>query len=140
MKKNKETMPTMTQYINRLSLEQMEYLDLFDDIPYKYVKDLVKMDNETDFEVEIEDIYCDRVAWFETKITFTININDIDKTFEKVLYYNNSSPIALAIMELEDNESSGEDNEESSESGETSDESSEDEDNEIEDNLLSRAQ
>ena len=151
----------MTNYTNCLSLKQVDYLELFDDLPYKYVKNLVKMDNETDFEVEIEDIVCDRVGWCETKFTFTISINDIDRTFEKVLYYNNSSPIALAIIELEYNEPSDESSDESSEESEEDNEESEDseEDNEesedseeiseeiseelgedIEDNILSRPQ
>jgi len=93
----------MSNYTNRLSLEQMEYFDLFDEIPYKFIKKLVKMDSETDFEVDIEDIECDIIAYCKTKFTFTITINDIDKTFEKILHYNSSSPIAIAIMELEDN-------------------------------------
>jgi hypothetical protein len=112
----------------------MEFLELFDEIPYKYVKNLVKMESETDFEVDIINLECDRVGWCETKFTFTITINDIDRTFEKVLYYNNSSHIALAIIELEYNESSDESSDESSEDEESSDESS-DESGE-EDNLL----
>ena len=49
----------MANYTNCLSLEQMEYLDLFDNIPYKVVKKLVKLHDETDFKIEIKDLQHD---------------------------------------------------------------------------------
>ena len=140
----------MTSYT--INLITMKYLDLFDEIPYKDIKEFIHNDDfDDDYFVEIEHLDCERIAWCDTKITFTITINDIEKTFEKVLHYNNSSPFALAIMELEQEQDEEEDesSEESSEGeeedesieGEEEDESSEEEEESSEgDNILSRQQ
>ena len=113
-----------------INLEMMKYLDLLDDLPYKDIKHFIHNEYFEDYYIDIEHLECDRIAYCETKITFTITINDIDKTFEKILYYNNSSGIALAIMEIQNED----DNEEEQDNEE------EDNEEEIEDNMLSRAQ
>jgi len=91
----------------------IEYLGLFDDLPYKYVKSIInccKTDEdkmEYDFEVDIEDLDCDRDTWCKTKFTFTLKINVsrgslplmVDKKFVVIKVYNSSSPMAMYICE-----------------------------------------
>ena len=43
-------------YANSLKLSTIEYLDLLDDIPYKYIKKLINEDDEDDYDVEITDL------------------------------------------------------------------------------------
>ena len=68
-------MSTETEYTNCISLEQMEYLDLFDNIPYKVVKKIVKVDDDTDFEVEIKDLPHDDYNKCFTSFKFTLEID-----------------------------------------------------------------
>ena len=99
--------PTMTNYTNCLTLEQMEYLDLFDNIPYKVVKKLVKLHDETDFEVEIEDIPIDGCCMCSTSFTFKLEIDIskgslplmVEKEYCVIKEYNGSSPMAMYIGE-----------------------------------------
>ena len=114
---------TMTNYTNCLTLEQMEYLDLFDEIPYKVVKKLVKLDDETDFEVEIKDIPIDGCCMCSTSFTFKLEINIsqgslplmVEKEYCVIKEYNGSSPMAMFIggnlVEEEEEESSEEEEE-----------------------------
>jgi len=105
------------EYTNCLNMEQIDYLDLFDDIPYKYIKNIIK-DKDYDLEVEITDVDCDRVAWCKTKFEFELQINVsqgslplyVNKKFEVIKEYNNSSPMALFMLDLqiEDEEESDE--------------------------------
>ena len=96
---------TMTNYTNCLTLEQMEYLDLFDNIPYKDVKKLVKLDDETDFEVEIKDLPTDSGYMCSTSFTFKLEINIsqgslplmVEKEYCVIKEYNGSSPMAMFI-------------------------------------------
>ena len=97
----------MTNYTNCLTLEQMEWLDLFDEIPYKVVKKIVKMDDETDFEVEIKDIPIDDYNRCSTSFTFKLEINIsqgclplmVEKEYCVIKEYNCSSPMAMYIGE-----------------------------------------
>ncbi len=97
----------MTNYTNCIPLATAKWLDLFDDIPYKYLKKL--LEEEDDFIVEIEDMPCDRVAWCKTSFTFTLDINVsggslplmVKKEFTVIKEYNGSSPMALTIMGLQ---------------------------------------
>jgi hypothetical protein len=99
--------PTMTNYTNCLTLEQMEYLDLFDNIPYKDVKKLVKLDDETDFEVEIKDLPNDSGYMCSTSFTFKLEIDIsqgslplmVEKEYCVIKEYNGSSPMAMYIGE-----------------------------------------
>ena len=117
-------------YTNNINYHKIDYLDLFDDIPFKHVKSIVNQNKNVedwvdfDFEVEIEDVECDRVAWCATKFTFELEIKTTygsilptqNKTFVVVKEYNGSSPMAMYIGEnlyYEDEEEEEEDEEES---------------------------
>ena len=97
----------MTNYTDCLTLEQMEYLDLFDEIPYKVVKKLVKLHDETDFEVEIKDLPNDSGYMCSTSFTFKLEIDIsqgslplmVEKEYCVIKEYNSSSETALFIME-----------------------------------------
>ena len=80
----------------------MKELHLFDNIEYKYIKEIINNDDD-DIEVEIEDLYCDRIAWCKTRFKFEIDLgsgNGILKVdLEKE--YNGSSPYALMMCGLD---------------------------------------
>ena len=107
-------------YTNCLQLSTIEYLDLLDDIPYKYIKKMIHEDDEDDYEVEITDLKCDRIAYCKTqfKLTLRIDISQgssslyVDKTFTIVKEYNNSSGIALTMLDLYDSDSDSDSDEE----------------------------
>ena len=99
------------EYTNCLHKDQIEWLDLFDDIPYKYIKDIIK-DEDYELEVEITDVDCDRVAWCKVKFEFKLQI-DISqgslplytsKKFSKVIEYNTSSTMASFMLDLQQEE------------------------------------
>ena len=104
-------------YTNCLQLSTIEYLDLLDDIPYKYIKKMIHEDDEDDYEVEITDLKCDRIAYCKTqfKLTLRIDISQgslpiyVDKTFTIVKEYNNSSGIALTMLDLYEEDSDSDD-------------------------------
>ena len=97
-----------TEYTNCIHNDEIAYLDLFDDIPYKYIKHIVN-DIDYDLHVEITDVECDRVAWCKTKFEFQLKINIsqgssplyVHKKFEVIKEYNNSSPMALFMLDLQ---------------------------------------
>ena len=93
-------------YCNSISLPDINYLGLFDDISYKYVKDtLIRCSPDDEYvDVEIEDLECD--SGVRTKFTFTLVWRNDEysapkfeeKTFEVIKEYNGSSPYALYIV------------------------------------------
>ena len=97
----------MANYTNCITLEQMEWLDLFDEIPYKVVKKLVKLHDETDFEVEIKDLQHDDYNKCFTSFKFTLEIDIsqgslplmVEKHYCVIKEYNGSSPMAMYIGE-----------------------------------------
>ena len=107
-------------YTKCLMVSTMKELDLFDDISYKYIKNIIN-DDDDDIEVEIEYLDCDRVAWSRTKFTFEISQGkvyswDTEDTYKKFVVekeYNSSSAYALMMLELqeEDDEEEEEDDE-----------------------------
>ena len=107
-------------YTNCLTISQMKKLNLFDNISYKYIKDIINNDDD-DIEVEIEYLDCDRVAWCKPRFTFEISQGkvypwDTEDTYKKFVVekeYNSSSAYALMMLELqeEDDEEEEEDDE-----------------------------
>ncbi len=100
-------------YTNSLKLSTIEYLDLLDDIPYKYIKKMIHEDDEDDYDVEITDLQCDRIAYCRTQFKISLNVDIsqgslpiyVDKTFIIVKEYNNSSGIALTMLDLYEEDS-----------------------------------
>ena len=99
-------------YTNILRLSTIKYLDLLDDVPYKYIKIMIdeydEDDDEDTYDVEITDLESDRVGYCKTqfKLTLQVNISEgtlplyVDKTFTSVIEYNNSSYIAMTLSDL----------------------------------------
>jgi hypothetical protein len=135
----------MTNYTNCLSLEQMEWLDLFDTIPYKDIKKIVIMDDDTDFEVEIKDLPNDCGYMCSTSFTFKIEIDIsqgslplmVVKEYCVIKEYNSSSEMGLFILTLVEEDDEDHDEEEEEEE-ETSEE--EEEEKEEEQDVLTRSQ
>ena len=119
-----------TRYLKDNTIKDMIKLDLFDDIPFKYLKDIIDFKTEDykkytdgiyDIEVEIEDLDCDRVAWCKTRFTFSIP-QLIDESFGKKYYkdkefvvekeYNGSSVYALMMCGLKDDDEEEKDEDE----------------------------
>ena len=105
-------------YTNSLQLSTIEYLDLLDDITYKYIKNMIHEDDDEDvYDVEITDLDCDRIAYCRTqfKLSLKIDISQgssplyVDKTFTIVKEYNNSSGIALTMLDLYEEDSDSDD-------------------------------
>ena len=100
-------------YANSLKLSTIEYLDLLDDIPYKYIKKLINEDDDDYYDVEITDLKCDRIAYCRTQFKISLNVDIsqgsspiyVDKTFIIVKEYNNSSGIALTMLDLYEEDS-----------------------------------
>lgn len=114
-----------SNYTNVISINQALYFDLFDDISYKWLKlvlDPALDREEYDFEVEIEDLPCDRLAFCKIKFTFELQIEEDErlgekyyktKKFSKTIEYNGSSAFALTLCGMvADNDSEEEEEEE----------------------------
>jgi hypothetical protein len=113
----------MANYTNCITLEQMEWLELFDEMPYKVVKKIVKLHDETDFEVDIEDLPNDGCCMCSTSFTFKLEIDIsqgslplmVEKEYCVIKEYNGSSPMAMFIGENLIIEESSEEEEEEEE-------------------------
>ena len=99
-------------YVSELNIGTMKNLDLFDNIHYKYLKNVI-YDDEYYIDVEIEDLPYDRIAWCKTRFTFKLNIDVSDgalvpnmeyKEFKVNKEYNGSSIYALMMLELQEEE------------------------------------
>ena len=118
----------MSNYTNCISITQALYFDLFDNIEYKWLKLVLDPSidrDEWDFEVEIEDLPCDRLAFCKIKFTFELQMKkherwaiDVEeyyetKTFTKTFEYNGSSAFAMTLCDMiADNDSEEDENEE----------------------------
>ena len=97
----------------------MKDLDLFDNIPYKYIKNIINED-EDDIDVVIDDMKSERVAYCKTKFTFEISqgkmyIWDDEDRYEKFVVekeYNGSSAYALMMCGLDEEDEEDEEEEE----------------------------
>ena len=121
-------------YTNCISIEKALYFDLFDDIPYKWLKLILDPSidmEEYDFEVEIEDLPVEKVVegFFITspdcRTTFTFDLQMaikkpsynanrytteyITKTFTKTIEYGNSSAFAMTLCDMRDDDTEEED-------------------------------
>ena len=103
-------------YTNSLKLSTIEYLDLLDDIPYKYIKKMIHEDDDDYYDVEIMDLESERVAYCRTQFKISLNVDIsqgsspiyVDKTFTVLKEYNNSSGIALTMLDLYEEDSDDE--------------------------------
>jgi hypothetical protein len=98
-----------SKYDNCISIEKALYFDLFDGIEFKWLKEVLdpSIDREEyDFEVEIEDLPCSRLAFCIVKFTFELRMVDYirwgethykTKTFSKTIEYNGSSALAMTL-------------------------------------------
>tara|TARA_R110000751_G_scaffold229488_2_gene330992 strand:- start:271 stop:618 length:348 start_codon:yes stop_codon:yes gene_type:complete len=100
-------------YRDDLCFNDIEYLNLFDNIPYRYVKNIIKNNKDDDdkyeriLDCEIEDMEAPNGWTCKKKITFEIEC-DVSggsltimrmKKFIVELEYNGSSPTAMYIGE-----------------------------------------
>ena len=129
-----------------VSLEWMKYLDLFDDIPYRFLKNIIHEDDDYTFDIEIEGLESeedDLPCMCRTKITFTIELPENgEKTFSYILRYNGSSCVAAHISNVElyndeedeeDEEDNDEDDEEDNDDDDDDDDDDDEEDNDTDD-------
>lgn len=83
-------------YTNCLPFEyMMNDLELFDEVPYKY---LAKYYEQDDMEVQIIDLECDRVGWCKTLFKFTLESNKSEKEFETILEYRYGGELSIGLM------------------------------------------
>jgi energy-coupling factor transporter ATP-binding protein EcfA2 len=82
-------------------VEQALFLGLFEDIKFKYIKDLIKDESEM-FEVNIKYLPCDMIC--HNTIEFELNFETETHTCKKKveITYNTSSPVALKMCEIEE--------------------------------------
>ena len=93
-------------YQDYLEISDMVWLNLFDDIPYKYIKDLLQVEDE--MEVDIQDIHGHTPNKCTTQFTFVLKINVSggslpiwnDRTFTVVKEYDSSSAYAMYMGNL----------------------------------------
>jgi hypothetical protein len=104
-----------SNYVDAISINQALYFDLFDDIEYKWLKTVLDpaldRDDESIFELYIEDLPCDRLGFCKTNFRFELQMVDKDKTniclwgalhfktkiFNKTIEYNGSSAFAMTL-------------------------------------------
>jgi len=103
------------EYTNNINYYDIDYLDLLDDIPYKYIKSIVKQNQneddwvDFDFEVEIEDAVptSEDRQMCSIKISFELEINVSNgslplmttKSFVVIKEYHANSPMAMYVGE-----------------------------------------
>ena len=108
-------------YINWLDVSQMKWLNLFDDIPYKHIKDIINEDDDAIY-VEIEDIPVeDDPCGYnkcKTKFIFELKINVSggslplyrDEKFTVIKEYDSSSQYGMYMCDLWEEEEEEETN------------------------------
>ena len=90
------------EYPDYLTIKYMKCLDLFDDIPYKYIK---KLDDDTKIEVKIEDNDNDDECNTSFEFELDINVSGgsmpiiTKEKFIIILQYGYNSPISWFINE-----------------------------------------
>jgi len=99
-------------YPKYITISTMKELDLFDNISYKYIKDIINKDDDF-IDVDIEDVDCDRVCWCKTRFKFEIDLGSCSGILKVDLIkeYNGSSPYALMMCALDEDEDTDEEEE-----------------------------
>ena len=98
-------------YTNILLVSQILELKLFDDIPFKYIKNIIKNDDD-EIDVEIKHLNCHRgVTWCKARFIFKLRyelcghvMTYEDKKFVVDKEYNGSSAFALMMCNLYNDE------------------------------------
>jgi len=89
------------EYTNVLFGNNIEYLELLDDIPKKWTKEILKEGEDAELVVEIEDVKSSRPNKIATKFTFDLESKGRTKTFSKVIQYGPNSPFGIYISNLQ---------------------------------------
>ena len=100
-----------------LTVSQMKELDLFDNFAYKYIKDIVREDNDgVTYQVEIEYLECDEFDLCKTRFTFDKNENETyvgyENTVSIVREYNKESAYGIMLSQLYEDDDNDEDDDE----------------------------
>ena len=88
---------------NRIQLTTIQYLGLFDDIPYKYIKNMIDKDDEDYYKVEIMELEWVPNLKTRFKLTLSVYISQgiyIDKIFTIVKEYKYGSDVELVMCSL----------------------------------------
>ena len=75
-----------------LMISQIKELDLFHNIYYKYIKDIINHDDD-EIAVYIEDLPCGKITYCKMRFTFEMG----DKKFVEEKEYINCSDFALLV-------------------------------------------
>jgi len=116
-------------YPNCINVNDALYFDLFDEVPYKWLKEVFAEDTDKDdydFEVEITDVKpsdlsfktCSTMFEFELRMLYDESFGEKyyhRKTFTKVIEYGASSPLGLKLMYMNNYEEDDENEEEEEE-------------------------
>jgi len=92
-----------------MTVKQARYFNLFDNVQYKYVRELIN-DDDNEIDVEIKDLPCDRACYGKVSFKFKLRCDVCPgslsiwktSTFTVELEYNTSSPYAFALIELQE--------------------------------------
>ena len=92
-----------TKYVTDITISKVKYLGLFKGIPHKYLKNIYDDDDDEFMEVEIEDFEAEKQREWECSTRFKFELPYGDgkwATITSEITYNTSSPIALTMCEL----------------------------------------
>ena len=95
-------------YTKSLMIETMKKLDLFDDLPYKYIKDVINNDDDY-IDVSMEDVECERPGYCKTRFAFKIDMG-VDNGILNVDFqreYSSCGYYALLLIDLKTNDDVG---------------------------------
>ena len=91
-----------TKYVTDITISKAKYLGLFKGIPHKYLKNIYDDDDDEFMEVGIEDFEAEKQREWEMSTRFIWRLCCDGKwaTITSEITYNTSSPIALTMCEL----------------------------------------
>ena len=93
------------------TIETMKKLDLFDNISYKHIKDIINNDDDG-IDVSMEDVECERIAYCKTRFAFKIDSrtdggNGGILNVDFVMEYSACGYYALMLIDLQTNDDVG---------------------------------